>query len=461
VKAGPPAVSQAGPVIVFPVPDLIAPLGEFEVRKIHWQSLPQNRFKNSIFETRILNCKKFSKIINYEIIRKHFVKEKRIGGDLGGEDFTPKSRIPPPLGVSTPPAVVIATSVLDQKRIQQIEIFLNRNKSLLDKNVLIDLLMAPTSTEDINDRIDMLEALQTLYPTPEERELLVAENEAIENAAFDENPQSRKILAKSDSFLINLSIVIPEFKTAAGIRILMETFDSGFTESYEYFSTLIFHGKKILESDALVDLMRIFGSVAAYLSGGPKKTTVLNGFSLENVGQLKKISSFTAKEYSVLNCVAEMIDDWDEITYVLDKSMDILLEYEYPDMVAQSMELEKSITQKLAKTDILKDKKFYEKFIENISSFLKNAYPKVDRLILVRNEADAVTKQLRQYFAENDKKNVIEIFASLKNLRIDLFAASARNSRVAKQRKLPITTPSKAKFESPKTAAVTPIRTLE
>ena len=390
---------------VFPAP-LIDPGSEF--RKVHWQSIPVSRFEKSIFNKKIFG-NNFLKNIDFELIKKHFVREK-------AEVKTPvKSREPataagtPVIGSSSPQ--ISLPSVLDQKRIQQIEIFLTKYRNLT-RPVLESLVR--NKDQDKDSCVELLESILALFPTIEEQSVL----ETVCN-----NPLP---LAKADKFLVDLSINIPEFKTAAAARIILSTFSSSFSDLSNYLKNFNSKVLEITSSNTLVDVFRIIGSLVVFLGN---RKSVFNGFGIDNLSSLKKINSFIIKDYSSFHVVVDMLSlsELDSIATLLsDESAKSVLESDFDEILIQVTELEKAVNSRLGKIDFV-SKDFYAEMIREINLFMNENCSKIDSLVLLRDAAKMNAKLIREYFGENDKKSINEIFGSLKMFGNDLLNARKRS----------------------------------
>jgi hypothetical protein len=191
----------------------------------------------------------------------------------------------------------------------------------------------------------------------------------------------------------------------------------------------------------------------------------LNGFSLENISQLKKITAFSSRDYNVLHCIADIMEDtsWLSLSSVL-STVDGLLEFEFSEMLSESLELENSINEKISLN--IKNKLFYEIFLQKIDIFIARVSPMLVRLAKARSEAESLVKEIRTYFGESEKKSVNEIFLALRNLRIDLHAArikrAAITSKMSNTKKIPAKSPKRTTICSPlKTAPATPAAGVE
>ena len=248
-----------------------------ETRRLHWQSIPISRFKKSVFATRIFRSDNELANLNFELVKKHFVK---ITPEIG----SPAKTLEAPTAVSTPVATAArptAKSVLDTRRIQQIEIFLNGNKSINISNVVI-LMKSGETDGNVAKSIELLESLLSVYPTEEECLLLASHGFPPPLA-----------LPKADAFLTDL-MGIPQFKLAANSVILLLSCEDALEEIESYILKFIEFFKSVLKSEAVVKLLTLVGRLVVYLSNGKKAS--FNGFSLDMVSQLRKVNSFINKE---------------------------------------------------------------------------------------------------------------------------------------------------------------------
>jgi hypothetical protein len=394
----PSIISQpTAPVDVFPVPAIDTDGAPFESRRLHWQSIPVSRFKESLFSKKMTE---HHPEIDFELLKTHFVKLKTF------ETPKPTKTKPllddPPTGTGTP-GTNTSVSVLETKRIQQIEIFLNQKK-YLTKEYLEGLVR-----DGGKNTVELLESILALYPSSDERDRLVA--------CCEEG------LPKADLFLYTISVSIPEFKQAAAVQIIIHTYDEVMVELMRYFENLVAKIDLLLESASIVTMMAIVGRFARYFGN---TGSTLYGFSLENLSQLKKVHSYTNREYTLLHSLREMLVQ----NRVLDRlitsdlsGVENFLEFDFVDMQQRGVELEKSVREKLEKI-IFKNTEYYHVLVRvTLPEFLARAVPETDKLILLRTTALTRTQQLRQYFGESEKRTINELFAFLKHFKNDLIKA--------------------------------------
>jgi hypothetical protein len=402
---------QAPEVCVFDIeaPPVVAdPIDE--TRKVHWQSLPLNRFSQSVFEVKLVKRKSDfeNACIDPDAIKAHFVKQKNSGSGIESPyrsiNMAPTAACSP---IGSAANLAVVPSVLETKRIQQIEIFLNGRKGLVSLDV-VNLLKSGGNEENI----DLLEALLPIYPSEEERGLLEAQ--ASKEGA---------ILGKADSFLIDL-MRIPNFKIASNYIVVLHSTDLVAQQIIGYFQNFISFVDKLISCPALPALLKIVGSTVVYLWNG--KRANLNGFSLEAISQLKKVHSYTNKEYTMLHCVVETAGP-DIVKSVLASLSPVeqILEFDYNDTVLRSEEIERSV-QALKPSDRL-DGAYFPILIDRLTVFRTRMESDVlPNLSSLRDEVKRKTAELLRYFAESDKKSVNEFLATVNILRFDLAASAKR-----------------------------------
>jgi len=407
-----PSVSEIFTAPVFPTPKMEPGV---EYRKIHWQSIPVSRFEKSIFNQKIFG-KKFEQNIDFEKIKNHFVREKICKTPIKSRE-PPTAAGTPVIGACSPGSTPICLpSVLDQKRIQQIEIFLNRYRTL-NRTFLESLVREGKSGEE--SLVDLLEAIVALFPSQEETELLKLSHE---KSLAEQTP-----LPKADAFLADLAIVIPEFKIGASARIMLATFDDSYNELANYLK--IFNKKigDIVRSETLVEIFRITGSIVVFLG----TSNSFNGFSLDNLLSLKKIISFQQKDFSALHCVVEMMTEsqYCDVVSLIDHAVTELLEWDFEEVLLEVTELEKAIKNRLGKIEF-KAREFFAEMIVEIRQFIDRVSPLLAQLVDEKNQAKENAKLVREYFAENEKKSMNEIFSSLKLLKNDLGNAKTKSKKI-------------------------------
>ena len=400
----PPVVSHVEEQSIFEVPQM--DVGG-ECRRVHWQSIPVSRFKNSIFDIELYQkMDKYKSIFfDSEKVKSHFVKPPVV--------VSPPTCSParfPPTAASSPVATAIALtlpSVLGTKRSQQIEIFLNGRKGLSSSD--IERIIRTGGDADC---IDLLEAVVPLYPTEEERVALAG--------------LGGGLCGKADAFLIDL-LRIPNFKIAVNYIVILHTAETVAIETLEYLSRLIEFEMLVLESKNIPILLKIIGQIVVYLWNGKKSN--FNGFSIEVVPQIKKIHSFIDKEYSMMNCVVDSITSV-QLTDILGtlSQVESLLDFDYADTLVRSEELQRSVSS-IKPGDRL-DSAFYSELVPRLSAFKERMQTEYfPRLGGQLETVKLKSIHLLKYFAESEKKNLNEFLGSLNTLRVDLASAQAQNEK--------------------------------
>ena len=382
---------------------------DMETRKLHWQSIPVSRFKESVFDIEMYQKgNELNSIqLNLDLVKSHFVKSKT------SCMFSPSSSPSrAPTAASSPMATsasLTLPSVLETRRIQQVEIFLNGRKGLAASDI-VSVVQTGGVDESV---IDLLEAVGPIYPTPEERTLL------------EPLKQRGGLFGKADTFLLEL-MAIPEFKIASNYVVILHTGECVGNDLLKYFSNLTRFIAEIQTSKSIVILLKIVGSLIVYLWNGKKVN--FNGFSIDLLSQLKKNFSFADREYSMLNYLVDELGPArvEEIISIL-SPIESLLELDFADALARSEELERSV-HGLKPTERL-SREFYKSLIPRLERFKLKMTRIFEELNRVKQAAIVQSKDTLRYFAESEKKNVNEFLASLNLLRIDLNTAQSQNEK--------------------------------
>jgi hypothetical protein len=398
----PPAVqiSREVEVSIFEAP--LIDTGMVESRKVHWPSIPVSRFRDSVFDIELFkNIGEYKSVsFDFEKVKSHFVKPPM-------SPTCSPARAAPTAASSPVATAVVIPSVLETKRIQQIEIFLNGRKGLTSNDIIGYLKKGGDS-----DCIDLLEALLPIYPTEEEKQLL---------------QQSRSsMMAKADLFLVDL-MKIPEFKIAVNYIIILHTAETVATETLDYLTKLEEFIDAVLESKSVPILLKIVGQIVVYLWNGKKSN--FNGYSIEVIPQLKKISSFADKNYSMMNCVVDSLGS-DTVAVVLKTlaPVESLLEHDFGDVLLRSEELQRSV--RSVKPEERLNPELYSELVSRLIQFkdrMESEYfPRLsEKLETARKKSNLMLK----YFAESEKKNFNELLANLNTLRVDLSSAQVQNNK--------------------------------
>jgi hypothetical protein len=417
----PPPVSKIpSPVAQKPlaeVPIFTAPKisdDEAETRKVHWQSLPVPRFRDSVFNLQLLERKSEFESANFDLdlVKHHFVRIKGIGSPNASPCRTAPTAASSPISSAINLAI---PSVLETRRIQQIEIFLNGRKGLSASDVVAVLKDGGDDT-----CVDLLEAVVPLFPSVEERVLL-------------QGQQGKGMLGKADTFLIDL-MRIPDFQIAANYVIVLHTAEIVASESLAYFDKFIDLIAYLRESTAIPKLLKIIGSMVVYLWKG--KRANLNGFSLEVIPQLKKVHSFKDKEFTLMNCIVDAVDsqDLEEVLRAL-TTVESLLELDYADTLARSEEVERSV--RAMKPNDRLDRKYFPLLVRRLNGFKEMMEEKYFKALTEkRTIVRAKSVEILKYFAESDKKNFNEFLQTLHGLRVDLTSARNQNDKRRSQKRV-------------------------
>jgi hypothetical protein len=385
-KGPPPTVA---PQVEIPV-DInlfqVPPLEEVaEVRRIHWQSLPVSRFRNSVFDTSM--SREVCEGLDFDEVKMHFTKPVS----------SPSRSGIVPTAVSTPVISKISpVSILDIKRSQQVEIFLNGNKSISIES--ITEILKGHNMDPTPNVAEILESVQALYPSPEEIESISG---------------SSNILAKADSFLFDLSR-IPQFRLASNYLIIVSTIDEVISEIQRYFALILCLASFLQQSKAFPDLLYFAGCVVVYLN----KKTNFNGYSIEQIPQLRKVTSFKERQISVLDIVVRSMGSV-ELKSLIDGLgvAQSLTSFEYSDMIARFDQVVKSV-QSVAVESL--DPSFYSDLIPILSTFKSRMSLEVDKLTVDKNLVVEKLKWLRTFLGENDKRSPDEIFRYINAIRCSL-----------------------------------------
>ena len=400
-----PSVKPASEITIFEAPKLLEE--DVETRKIHWQSLPGPRFRESVFDLQLLQRKEEfeSAIFNMELVRNHFVKSRGVGSPTASPCRTAPTAASSPISTSMNLTI---PSVLETRRIQQIEIFLNGRKGLSASDVVTIL-----KSGGDEQSVDLLEAVLPLFPSSEERALL-------------QGQAGKGPLGKADAFLIDM-MRIPDFQIAANYVIVLHTAEPVASETLEYFDELIDFIVALRTSSAIPKLLKIIGSMVVYLWNGKKAN--LNGFSLDVIPQLKKVHSYKDKDFTLMNCLVDAIpsSDLDEVLRALN-TVESLLEFDFADTLARSEEVERSV--RSMKPAERLDGKYFPVLVRRLADFKEEMEEKYfkglsEKRATVREKSVEILK----YFAESEKKNFNEFLASLNGLRVDLLSARAQNDK--------------------------------
>lgn len=407
---------SAQPVVdekpIFPAPLL---LGEVDTRRIHWQSIPVSRFKGSVFEVEMFrNSDDYTDtLIDFDRAKSHFVKSSALNSPTASVVVSAASS---PLQS----AIFIPASILPVKRSQQIEIFLTGRKNILSKAGGIHSIITSDYFDDSSpNSIKTLEILEfasaQLYPSQEEEELIRS---------------STSTLAKAESFLAEL-IAVPQFKLAVHYIATLVTVPTSLEQTENYFEQLSRAITTITQSKPFVKFLKLVGTMVVYLGNGKK--TNFNGFALESVSQLKKIASFTEKEYSVLNLVVECMNP-EDVNVLISSHLSLvesLLELDFAEQVEKSLEIEKDINS----IDCSKlDQEFHAKLVAKLNEFRSRMNPKLTVSKKLREKALKESQTFLRYVAENEKRDFNDILSRLNDLRNDLVVAQQQND--ARQRKV-------------------------
>ena len=404
-----PSVPTVEEVAIFSAPRMRDDVSE--TRKIHWQSIPVSRFKNSLFDLK-MSLKHDTAELDLDLIDQHFVKTTR--GCLSPS--ASPSRVP--TAASSPissAAWLTVPSVLETKRIQQIEIFLNGKKGFAASDVVRVL---KTGGEDAQSTVELLETVGGLFPTAEERAALT-----LLPGRLKESPGFG--LPKADSFLIDL-VAIPDFQLVANYVIVLHTAAPTASEIIGYFAKLEKFFDTLRSSTELVRFFKLIGSLVAYLWNGKKAT--FNGFSVDMISQLKKVSSFSDKDYSVLHCLVELFptESLDRLLGALAPVQE-LTEFDFADLVLRADEVQKSVT--ALKPERL-DNAFYPALVSRLTRFKSemeaNVFPGLAR---GKQSVMASSASMLRYFAENEKKSINELLGNLNSLRNDLIHARMQTEK--------------------------------
>ena len=173
--------------------------------------------------------------------------------------------------------------------------------------------------------------------------------------------------------------------------------------------------------------LKIIGQIVVYLWNGKKSN--FNGYSIEVIPQLKKISSFADKDYSMMNCVVDSLGS-DTVAVVLKTlaPVESLLEYDFGDVLLRSEELQRSV--RSVKPEERLNPEFYSELVSRLIQFkdrMESEYfPRLsEKLETARKKSNLMLK----YFAESEKKNFNELLANLNTLRVDLSSAQVQNNK--------------------------------
>ena len=366
-QMGVPSNSFSETVVpIFQVPPIDDSL---EIRKVHWSSIPVSRFKTSLFAQL-----EFDERFNFDLVREHFVKQSA----------STSCAVPAPV-------VVVSTSCLEAKRVQQIEIFLNGNK---DVNITQVIRMVQGSVHVSPSRTaELLEALLNIYPSLEEIEAL---------DSFVEKTNS----PKADQFLMDL-VKVPQFKSAVSITLILLTIEDTLTAATEYFLSFNRFVDLVTTDPSIRNLFKTVGTFVVFL--GAKS---VHGFALDQVPQLRKIHSFMDKQYSALHCVVDCLSP--PYSFSCLNGLDELVEYDYSEKILETNEIERNFS-KLENCKL--ESNFYTKVNETIRKLILKIRPQITFLTDIR---DSHVKKLQFFFAENDRKPVNDILVNLSIIRKQL-----------------------------------------
>lgn len=398
-------------VELFPVPKLENGCAIVESRKIHWQSIPVSRFKNSIFETLIRESQ--SKVdMDFDLIKSHFVKDNSSRSPKGSTSVPPTAACTP-VQSSSVPMVRLLPSVLDMKRIQQIEIFLNGNKGLTSSQIR-DLARTGGRDSDNRRNMELIEGILTIFPSDEETNLIKSQEAklALSNETIG--------LPKADLFLLQL-IQIPQVKIALNYITVFYSADEIFDEAEKYLSGFIAFVDRLVVCDAFVEFVRIIGSFVVYLSNGKKMN--FNGFSMELIPQLKKIQSYIDKDYTIFDCSVSTLGSSSRPLSDVSKLVGPLIDFEFADIILRfdhaSTSVDSITVEKL-------EGNFYAELIPILGAFKSRMRNRIEAVRVLKSRATASSSALRSYLAESDKRCVDEILAWMHALNSDIQNSSKK-----------------------------------
>ena len=394
-SAAPPPVETVS-AKVFKVPSLPSEVGE--VRKMHWQSIPLPRFENSLFSRLPGDC---GYSIDFDLVQRHFTKRRQVDNPA----------------TSSPVSVSVVASVLEQKRVQQIEIFLNGNKGF-NIEAIVSILQGRHAHTDERwkcETIALLEALLQIYPTNEEVELL---------KTIEQNSS----LPKADEFLKNL-IQIPIFKYSVWINIIVLQINDSIFELLNYFNKFNKFISTLLNSEKIPILFQLIGTLVVYLTGASSSKT-FHGFTLDQIGSLRKVHSFIDKPVSALHVIVS--NDNDQLANAIAQLLapvEELIEYDFSEMLIRTTEVETNWNALCANRSLQATNRttlvgipFYSALCTKIETLVNKTRPQFEQLISLKNETNE--KKFREYFAETDKKPINEMLSALFTLKKDLQIAS-------------------------------------
>ena len=394
-------------VAVFEVPLISVDVAE--TRKIHWQSIPVSRFKNSLFATRSGD----DVDLDLSLVNEHFVKTRTCMSPTASPSRVPTAACSP----MSSAAALTVPSVLETRRIQQIEIFLNGRRGFSAADIV---RLLKTGGEESVTTVDLLEAVSALYPTAEEQALL----ESVPGKSKDGLG-----VGKADSFLMDL-VAIPDFQLVVNYVVVLHTVKPAACETIEYFKKLNLLFESLTASTELANLLALVGKLVVYLWNGKKPT--FNGFAVEMISQLRKIASFVDKDYSVLHCVVDIFPspDLEKVLTLLAPTQE-LIDFDFADLVLRADEVQKSVN--LIKPERLNNT-FYPALVSRLCRFKtqmeSDVFPElVEQKELVMHSSTS----LLRYFAESDKKSINEFLGNLNSLRNDLVHVRMQNEKRKKQ----------------------------
>jgi hypothetical protein len=399
-------------ISIFPAPLVLGEGGTVETRKIHWQAIPASRFKGSVFDLEMFKKSaeyvEVESLIDFQRAKSHFVK---VIQPVSVSSPTASLSAGPSSVGSSPQQSAVMASVLPVKRSQQIEIFLTGRKNLLTKglkNILKSDFESPKT-------LDLLEAAAQLFPTDEEEDLV---------SKLVASGDHSCTLARAESFLLELAS-IPQFKLSVSYVNVLVTAGGTLRKTSDYFEKCVGFMKLITTSKPFVKLLKLIGIMVVYLSNGKK--TNFNGFALESVTHLKKVSSFVDRDFSVLNLVVEAMNPSDLDDLIIHLSpLDELLEFDFGEQIEKSIDTEKAVK---ALDPSRLDKDFHSTLIQRLSQFSAQIKEKIDMYTKLREQVVSDSHKLLRFVAENEKRNFNEVLSHLNEVRNDLVVAKLQRER--------------------------------
>ena len=392
-------------VELFPVPKLENGCAIMESRKLHWQSIPVSRFKNSIFETLIYESQSRA-YIDFDLVKSHFVKDNSSRSPKGSTSVPPTA-VCTPVQSTTVPLVRLLPSVLDMKRIQQIEIFLNGNKGLTSAQIR-DLARTGGRDSDNRKNMELIEGILTIFPSDDETNLIKAQEAKL---ALSEE---RVGLPKADLFLLHL-LQIPQVKIALNYITVYYSADEILDEAEKYLSGFIEFVDRLLVCDAFVEFVRIIGSFVVYLSNGKKMN--FNGFSVELIPQLKKVQSYIDKDYTIFDCSVSTLGSRSRPLSDVLKLVVPLIDFEFADIILRFENASTSVDS-ISVENL--EGNFYAEFIPILSAFKSRMQNRIEAVRVSKSRAVASSSALRTYLAESDKRCVDEILVWMHAFNSDI-----------------------------------------